>query len=75
MKLIEWILKISNDRIKEWIQLLPKLYENNMGWGSLRFMKRFIKRKLFQPMLYEYNLGSYWIHSLWFNFLLISIID
>ena len=65
MKLIEWILKISNDRITEWIQLLPKLYENNMGWGSLRFMKRFIKkRKLFQPMLYEYNLGSYWIHSL-----------
>ena len=32
----------------------------NMGWGSLRFMKQFIKkRKLFQPMLYEYKFGSY----------------
>mgnify|MGYP003683963197 CR=1 FL=1 len=29
----------------------------NMGWNSS-------KRKLPQPMLYSYNLGSYWIHSL-----------
>ena len=26
--------------IKEWIQLLPKLYEYNIDWGSLRFINR-----------------------------------
>ena len=34
-----------------------------MGKGSLRFINR-ENRKLFQPMLYERYLGSYWNHSL-----------
>ena len=38
-------------------------YSYNMAWGSL-LSSRFIKRKLPHPMLYEYNLGSYWIQSL-----------
>ena len=36
-----------------------------MGWNSLRFIASwFIKRKLPQPMLDEYDLDSYWNHSL-----------
>ena len=32
---------------------------------NISLCERFIKkRKLFQPMLYGYNLGRYWIHSL-----------
>ena len=26
------------DLLKEWIQMLPKLYKYKMGWGSLRFL-------------------------------------
>ena len=39
----------------------------NMGWNSLRFCYtalHFLKCNLSQPMLYSYNLGSFWIHSL-----------
>ena len=49
-----------------------------MGWGSLRFIYRegvYKKRELFQPMLYEYNLGSYCINSLQFNFLLLRVVN
>ena len=43
---------------------------------ALYIVKWFIKKhKLFQPMLYEYNLGSYWIHSLQFNFLVLRIVN
>ena len=44
---------------------------------SLRFIYRegvYKKCELFQPMLYEYNLGSYCIHSLKFNFLLLRVV-
>ena len=48
-----------------------------MGWKSLRFFIHvialgFIKCKLPQPMLYSYNLGSYWIHSLIKNICLLQ---
>ena len=26
--------------MKKWIQKLPNLYEYNIGWGGLRFIKR-----------------------------------
>ena len=45
---------------------LPKLYSYNMGTvcDFLYTALLFIQRKLPQPILYSYNLGSYWIQSL-----------